>query len=190
MLFLFSRHPQISSPLLNQFFLFFIFGWGGRGSEDHRKKSWVDLNSVCRSKEVGGLGVRRISEFNYALLGKWCWRMLVDRDSLWFKAMSARYGLTKGRLGGGGRHASLLWRDMEVLSREEWFQDSDHRVVGNGEKTLFWSDVWVGDRNGRNSHKKGGLNIVTLLKLFLKLKLSLYTQENSWLILVQQINNN
>jgi len=34
---------------------------------------WMDWNSVCRSKEVEGLGVRRINEFNYVLLGKWCW---------------------------------------------------------------------------------------------------------------------
>jgi len=39
-----------------------------RGSEDHRKISWVDWNSVYLSKEVGGLGVRSIREFNYALL--------------------------------------------------------------------------------------------------------------------------
>jgi hypothetical protein len=56
------------------------FFWGG--SDDHRKIAWVDWNTVCRSKEFGGLGVRRISEFNIALLGKWCWRLLTDTGSL------------------------------------------------------------------------------------------------------------
>ena len=70
----------------------------GGGSVDHRKISWVDWNSVCRSKEVGGLGVRRIREFNIALLGKWCWRLLEDRDSLWFRVLEARYGTEGGRL--------------------------------------------------------------------------------------------
>ena len=53
--------------ILNCFFL--------GGSEDHKKISWVDWNTVCRSKEVCGLAVRRIREFSVALLGKWCWRM-------------------------------------------------------------------------------------------------------------------
>nr|ABN06074.1 hypothetical protein MtrDRAFT_AC150440g24v2 [Medicago truncatula] len=68
-----------------------------------KKISWVDWKSSCRSKEVGGLGVRRIREFNMALLGKWCWRMLVERDSLWFKVLSASYGMADGRLRDGGR---------------------------------------------------------------------------------------
>jgi len=46
--------------------------------EDHRKISWVDWRSVYKRKEHGGLGVRRLREFNEAMLGKWCWRMLVD----------------------------------------------------------------------------------------------------------------
>jgi len=45
------------------------FFWGG--SDDHIKVTWVDWNTVCRGKEVGGLGVRSIREFNLALLGKW-----------------------------------------------------------------------------------------------------------------------
>jgi hypothetical protein len=29
--------------------------------------------------------------FNLALLGKWCWRMLGDKEGLWFRVLAARY---------------------------------------------------------------------------------------------------
>ena len=58
----------------------------------------LPLHTVCRSKEVGGLGVRRIREFNIALLGRWCWWLLVDTSSLWFRVLSSRYGVEGGRL--------------------------------------------------------------------------------------------
>ncbi|PNX61551.1 receptor-like kinase [Trifolium pratense] len=32
-------------------------------------------------------------EFNLVLLGKWCWRLLVDREGMWFRVPEARYGL-------------------------------------------------------------------------------------------------
>nr|ABN08242.1 hypothetical protein MtrDRAFT_AC155886g34v2 [Medicago truncatula] len=47
---------------------------------------------------LGGFGMRRMKEFNMALSGKWCWRCLVDRERLWFKVLSSRYGVEKGRL--------------------------------------------------------------------------------------------
>ena len=39
--------------------------WGG--SEDNRKISWISWNNVCLHKELGGLGVRRLREFNRSL---------------------------------------------------------------------------------------------------------------------------
>lgn len=54
---------------------------------------------MCLRKEYGGLGVRQLKEFNEALLGKWCWRMLVDRDGLWYRVLAARYGEEDGRFG-------------------------------------------------------------------------------------------
>jgi len=98
--------------------IFNCFFWGG--SEDHKKISWVDWNTVCQSKEVGGLGVRRIREFNYALLGKWCWRLLVNRNSLWFRVLLARYGVEGSQLLDGGRNASSWWRVISTFRREEW----------------------------------------------------------------------
>ena len=69
-------------------------------------------NSIYLRKEDGGLRVRQLREFNLSLLGKWCWRMLVDRGAFWYRVLVARYGEDAGRLGpecfflveGGGKY--------------------------------------------------------------------------------------
>lgn len=40
--------------------------------------------------EVWGSG--RLKDFNFSLLGKWTWRMLEDRGSLWYNMLCAKYG--------------------------------------------------------------------------------------------------
>jgi len=96
------------------------------------------------------LGVRRLHEFNIALLGKWCWRMLVDKDGLWYRVLKARYGEEGGRLLDGGENRSAWWRMMcgirigVGLGMGNWFEDNVRRVVGGGNTTYFWLDNWVG----------------------------------------------
>jgi hypothetical protein len=69
-------------------------------------------DKVCHDREVGGLGVRMVREFNFALLGKWSWRLLVEQEGLWFKVLVAKYGVENRRVSGGGRNASSWWKDV------------------------------------------------------------------------------
>jgi len=41
------------------------------GGLEQKKIAWVKWDSVCLPKEKGGLGIRDLRKFNYALLGKW-----------------------------------------------------------------------------------------------------------------------
>ncbi|GAU33855.1 hypothetical protein TSUD_66410 [Trifolium subterraneum] len=101
------------------------------------------------SKEYGGLGVRKLREFNSTSLGKWCWRMLVERDSLWFRVLEARYGMERGRLCAGGTRGSTWWREI-VRIRDGggeleggWFGEHIRKKVGDGSDTFFWTDPWM-----------------------------------------------
>lgn len=45
------------------------FLWGGR--EDKKKIVWLRWEEVCRPKKEGGLGIKDLNLFNWALLCKW-----------------------------------------------------------------------------------------------------------------------
>jgi len=93
--------------------LLICFFWGE--CEDNRKVTWIDWGSICLDKEVGGLGVRRIREFNLSLLGKWCWRLLEDREGLWFRMLAARYDFVGGKLKDSGHEGSVWWRTIAII---------------------------------------------------------------------------
>ncbi|KEH33584.1 hypothetical protein MTR_3g448400 [Medicago truncatula] len=100
--------------------------------------------------EYEGLGVRRLREFNVALLGKWCWRLLVESEGLWRKVLVARYGVDGGGLEDGGRSCSSWWREIVRIrdgigeGGERWFVSCVSRRVGDGSNTDFWRDSWYG----------------------------------------------
>ncbi|MCI80080.1 non-LTR retrotransposon transposase [Trifolium medium] len=54
-------------------------------------------------------------EFNTALLGKWCWRLLVDRVGMWYRVLVARYDEVAGRLAGGGQRGFVWWREVSKI---------------------------------------------------------------------------
>ncbi|KAL5154112.1 putative ribonuclease H protein [Glycine soja] len=43
-------------------------------------------------KEEGGLGIKEISKFNEALLGKWIWDLASDQQQLWARIIKSKYG--------------------------------------------------------------------------------------------------
>ena len=121
------------------------------GCEDNRKIAWINWESICTPKEDRGLGVKRVGAFNLSLLEKWCWRMLVEKEGLWYRVLKAQYGEEGGRLKDGGSRCSVWWREMcgvreglgEGVGR--WFDDNTCCIVGDGRDALFWHDIWVGE---------------------------------------------
>jgi len=70
-LFLFFKAPTNTISSIKSIFIFF------KKSEEVRKISWINWDTIFLKKENDGLGVRRIMEFNLVLLDKWCWRVKV-----------------------------------------------------------------------------------------------------------------
>ncbi|CAI8594216.1 unnamed protein product [Vicia faba] len=121
----------------------------GGGAEEKRKIMWLDWGTVCLSKENGELGVRKLREFNEALLRKWCWQMLVERGGLWYRVLTCWFGERRGQLNTWETRGSAWWQSMNRtrqgvrLSDTGWWLNNVERVVGNGENSLFWRNPWL-----------------------------------------------
>lgn len=57
-----------------------------------RKSSWVRWRNVMASKDTGGLGVSSLFALNRALLFKWVWRFITQKNSLWARVIKALHG--------------------------------------------------------------------------------------------------
>ncbi|RVX02510.1 LINE-1 reverse transcriptase-like [Vitis vinifera] len=117
----------------------------GGGALD-QKPHLVRWNLVCLERKKGGLGVRNLALMNKALLGKWNWRFAIEREVLWKKVISHKYGVEEGgwcTRAERGRYGVGLWKAI----RKEWLgmYSSLAFRVGNGRRVRFWKDKWCGD---------------------------------------------
>ncbi|GKV33229.1 hypothetical protein SLEP1_g41758 [Rubroshorea leprosula] len=129
------------------------FLWGG--AELKRKISWVSWEMVCRSKEKGGLGVMDLRRRNWALLGKWWFRLGEGEggESLWKRVVWDKYY-------GGRREVDIravesvrmsrIWRDVisvggNSIKLQDMLGKGFRWMVGDGRQVGFWREIWVGD---------------------------------------------
>ena len=70
------------------------FSWGGGAL--NRKIHNDNWKIVSLSKDRGGLGIRKISSLNKALLGKWCWTFGGEAEGLRKTIIKIKYGAEEG----------------------------------------------------------------------------------------------
>jgi hypothetical protein len=120
------------------------FLWGGMG--DVPKYHLVSWDQVCSPIPYGGLGVKNLSLFNKALLGKWLWRFGAEESHLWRRVIAAKYGEEWGGWQSKpyrGSHGCGLWKSISLgwgtLLEQIMFS------AGRGDRIRFWVDKWCGD---------------------------------------------
>ncbi|GKB38202.1 RNA-directed DNA polymerase, eukaryota, reverse transcriptase zinc-binding domain protein [Tanacetum coccineum] len=111
---------------------------------------WASWSSLLASKNNGGPGVSSFYALNRALMFKWVWRFRTQGSSLWDRVIAAIHG-DLGHLHRLPTSSySSTWMDIVRVTFNLKQQGIDLisyilKKVGNGENSLFWDDIWMGD---------------------------------------------
>jgi hypothetical protein len=116
------------------------FYWEGTGPK--RKYHMVNWPTVCRPKEVGGLGLLNTKKMNQALLLKWVWRLYQEEDTIWANLIRAKYRDAKDIFSGSGQGGSQFWKGLHKV--KHLFKVGAKHQVRDGARTSFWLDWWIG----------------------------------------------
>uniref|UniRef100_A0A803Q8T8 Uncharacterized protein n=1 Tax=Cannabis sativa TaxID=3483 RepID=A0A803Q8T8_CANSA len=116
------------------------FWWIGN-SERQRYRAYKSWNEICQPKRCGGLGLRRFSEINLALLAKLGWMVLNGVDKPWVRLLETRYcqGLDAWQVEKRSGD-SRVWRG--ILEARHVCIAGAGVLIGDGESYL-WERPWV-----------------------------------------------
>ena len=126
------------------------FLWGG--SELRKKIHMVKWEEISAGKEQGGLGIRKLKDVNDCLLAKWWLRFGIEDNSLWKRVLCSRYQFSGGRwapFSCSTASISRIWGGILSVGQANplllsIFLHNSKLVVGNGHRTHFWIDQWIG----------------------------------------------
>ncbi|WZY87154.1 hypothetical protein YC2023_033538 [Brassica napus] len=116
------------------------FLWSG--SPNTHTKAKVAWEEVCKPKEEGGLGIRRLKDTSRVFALSLIWRLLTNSGSLWVAWTKAYLLRSHSFWDVSDKYAgSWIWRKLlKIRDQAATFLRSE---VGNGKTTLFWFDNWL-----------------------------------------------
>ncbi|RZB57287.1 Leucine-rich repeat receptor-like serine/threonine-protein kinase BAM3 [Glycine soja] len=130
-----------------------LWGGGEGGCQELKKIAWVKWDVICLPKEVGGLGIKDISRFNAALMGRWIWALSSNQNQLWVRILTSKYGGWSDLRNGRDKvWHSQWWRDLRKLTQQPEFS-SIHQHMNNTISNMgsFSQGQWSWDLKWRRS---------------------------------------
>jgi exonuclease III len=114
------------------------------GPDRGKKLALVSWETICKTKDQGGLGIRDPSSLNQVLSAKIWWRWLKNPTDLWAKLWRKKYAPNTAENNlirwNGDAKGSLIWnaakQNRQLVMQHSFWE------IGNGQTALFWQDSW------------------------------------------------
>ncbi|KAJ9566332.1 LOW QUALITY PROTEIN: hypothetical protein OSB04_002298 [Centaurea solstitialis] len=103
------------------------------------KLAW---DKLCRPKNCGGLGFKRLSVWNRALVAKNLWDIVTRRPTLWVDRIRMVY-IRSNNFWTVRTHNSWSWILRKMMVIRDQIRPFVHTIIGNGMDTHAWEDTWI-----------------------------------------------
>ncbi|XP_030540728.2 uncharacterized protein LOC115748390 [Rhodamnia argentea] len=101
----------------------------------------VSRADICLPKDEGGLGIRRLVDYNKAMTLKHIWTLFTDKESLWCKWIHSTFPKnTNFWVATKPTFCSWTWK--KILDLRVDFSSQFRWKLRNGRTTAFWYDWW------------------------------------------------
>lgn len=114
------------------------FIWGDEVNK--RKAHLINWNTLMIPKGLGGLGIRKLEDMNFACIMKLGWNLRNEGNDLWCKVLLGKYKRNDSLEGNISAHPSdsPLWKSIvEIWHRLSSFECW---AIGDGCSAKAWSD--------------------------------------------------
>ncbi|KAL5538858.1 hypothetical protein UlMin_043555 [Ulmus minor] len=144
--------------------------WWGTKEENARPlclKAWDDL---CVPKAYGGLGLRRMSSMNQAIIAKWGWDLLMGKNSQCLLFLQGKY-----LRAGSFKSVEALPTDSTfwkaIIESRDTLLSGAYFQIGDGSSINIWEDPWVPKcrdflPRARPNHTRDACMVKDLFSLF------------------------
>ncbi|KAJ9566105.1 hypothetical protein OSB04_002071 [Centaurea solstitialis] len=120
--------------------LFRDFLWAhGSSSRGRCRVAWSD---VCKPKECGGLGLRRLATWNRALVARNLWDVIATRDTMWTDWIK-RYYIQSLGFWSCTKKPKWSWVFRKMMDLRDMVRRFVRWRVGNGLDIHAWEDHWL-----------------------------------------------